>query len=443
MMVVGTEELTLRKPSERMRESNFELLRILSMVLIVAAHWGHGFTGIPYQDFSVPNLCIYHVVRGFGQIGVVIYILISGYFLCKSTFKIQTFLRTALQVMFYCFIIMIVDMIVFPEDQWSVKRIISYLLLLGHGDFWFVGPYIVMFLLSPFINFIITRLQKSGFLLLIVIMGVIVSLLPSITGNQIPGNYLKDNIAFFILIYLIGAFFRFYPEEIKNKRFIQWGCVAYTILYVMFMIVPSVSGKQYFLCGYFQNRGNYLNVLLASLIFLRFRDMRIKQSKVINTISASTFGIYLLHESFLMRQRFWSGLLHADDYIRSEWIFILLHAVISISLVFAVCSLIDIARKRFLEKPLFDLINKKLDGVFKKINRLLSFKPSDPISDCGIRNLSSHAAYLAMAVPLSVLLPYDRFLTFLSLTLIYFTILLFVWNVQKAVKGKRIFLVRE
>ena len=69
------------------RSSNFELLRIICMVLIVAHHFAC------HSDFSstissLNNAVIKTLIIG-GRLGVNVYVLISGYFLINSKFKIN------------------------------------------------------------------------------------------------------------------------------------------------------------------------------------------------------------------------------------------------------------------------------------------------------------------------------------------------------------------
>ena len=64
------------------RESNFELLRIVSMLFIVAAHFSL------YNDFDggmlLGNQFIYSFFRCGGKLGVFLFLLITGYFMINS-----------------------------------------------------------------------------------------------------------------------------------------------------------------------------------------------------------------------------------------------------------------------------------------------------------------------------------------------------------------------
>lgn len=89
---------------QKERDSSFELLRIFSMLLIVMHHYSvHG--GF---DFMIPfNLNLYFVqcLDMGGKLGVNLFVLISGYFLCRSEFRLKRIIKLELEVIFYSLII--------------------------------------------------------------------------------------------------------------------------------------------------------------------------------------------------------------------------------------------------------------------------------------------------------------------------------------------------
>lgn len=80
----------------RTRESNFELLRIVCMFMIV---WNHFFTHGPWQDAGI-NSYLAHIFS-FGKAGVDIFVMISGWFLVNSKFKSKSALKVLGQGLLY------------------------------------------------------------------------------------------------------------------------------------------------------------------------------------------------------------------------------------------------------------------------------------------------------------------------------------------------------
>lgn len=102
-----------------------------------------------------------------------------------------------------------------------------------------------------------------------------------------------------------------------------------------------------------------LAVASAVCAFLFFKNLKMGYSKVINTIAASAFGVLLIHaNSDSMRQWLWRDMLDNVGHYAGN---IYLHAIVSVFAVYVVCTLIDFARIQFLEKPVFKMLDSKLN----------------------------------------------------------------------------------
>ena len=86
--------------NEKKRESNFELLRIISMIMIIAHHMILHSNLIYYNDYGIKKIIVSFVLYG-GKIGVILFILISGYYMVDSKFKIKKFFSTQLVLRFF------------------------------------------------------------------------------------------------------------------------------------------------------------------------------------------------------------------------------------------------------------------------------------------------------------------------------------------------------
>lgn len=69
-----------RKP----RQSNFELLRIFAMLLIILFHYVYnGGFNLETSEFCL-NKCVLRTLGFGGKLGVELFVLITGYFLSKN-----------------------------------------------------------------------------------------------------------------------------------------------------------------------------------------------------------------------------------------------------------------------------------------------------------------------------------------------------------------------
>lgn len=104
-------------------------------------------------------------------------------------------------------------------------------------------------------------------------------------------------------------------------------------------------------------------VVTAVCAFMYFKDLPMRYSPFINAVGASTFGVLLIHaNSDTMRQWLWQDTFDNVGWYASDYL--VLHAVFSVVLIFALCAAIDYARSRWLERPLF----RRMDVSLAKHN---------------------------------------------------------------------------
>lgn len=107
------------------------------------------------------------------------------------------------------------------------------------------------------------------------------------------------------------------------------------------------------------------NVILALLTavcsFMWFKNIKLPQSKYINMVGGSTFGVLLIHaNSDTMRRWLWQDLLDNVGHYSDEYFW--MRPIVAVFCIFIVCIVIDRLRIVFIEHPLFTYMkNKVLD----------------------------------------------------------------------------------
>ena len=127
---------------------------------------------------------------------------------------------------------------------------------------------------------------------------------------------------------------------------LSWASVV--ALATLSRMVEKNIGISYF----FVSDSNKILALATGVsAFLFFKNVNIGHSKVINTIAASTFGVLLIHaNSNTMRRWLWQDTFkNVGTYESGN---VVIHAVVSVILIYAVCTVIDICRIKLLENPL-------------------------------------------------------------------------------------------
>ena len=113
------------------RLSNFELLRIISMILIVINHYVVS-SGVLDLEFNI-NRVILQLFGIGGKIGVTLFVLISGYFLIDSKFKMRKLLKIILETLFYSVSIYFL-LWAFQKQKFSIKGMIKVFLPITMGE---------------------------------------------------------------------------------------------------------------------------------------------------------------------------------------------------------------------------------------------------------------------------------------------------------------------
>lgn len=368
-----------QKSNKVMRNSNLELYRIVLMLGIIAHHYVVNSGLLSMLDFNAnPLNTVYLQLFGwFGKTGINCFLLITGYFMCKQNFKWQKFLKLYLEIKFYKLIIYFI-FVVSGYQEFSLgvlfKSLFSIAYSVGNG---FTSSFVALYLLIPFLNILIKNLNKKLHFSLILILILVFTVTSTFFFNAS-----FEYIGWYCTIYIIGAFLRLYPVKfLNNKRFLFIAVVLANAV-VWLSILLSDFGLP-INAYYLVSDSNKIMALITSvLMFSLFNNIKVKQSKWINTVASSVFGVLLIHaNSDTMRTFLWCDVLKCTDYFNAPIYILLLHSVLSVIGVFTICVIIDQIRIIVLEKPLFNLIytnSTRIENFFEnkyqKMKKHICFK---------------------------------------------------------------------
>lgn len=336
------------------RQSNFEVLRIILILFILALHYLNSNYGGALNTKNISNKEInYYIIRIIESLCIIAvncFVLITGYFSYKQTkIKIKKIMDIFLIVFFYntlIYIIMCVTKIItFSNDTFKM-----YLSTFYKSGLWFITIYIILVLLIPFINIVINRISKKSMKILIGIMFVAFSIFPTFLAN----TTVKDNgygIINFVMLYLIGAYINKYKANKKN-------IFMYLLVYIaMAGCTYYVSIKNILVAGAF-HYNTVFNIIGSTSFFLMFTKINIK-SRLINKISKHTLSIYIIHANNFIIKRIYQNLLKSNLFWKSE--FIVIHLLVSIMIIFIACLFIDIIREFIFKNTINKFMkNKKI-----------------------------------------------------------------------------------
>ena len=298
----------------RIRQSNFELMRIISMFFIVLWHvilngnlLSNTVDVTNFTFYLIMFIIVFHVNS---------FLLLTGYFQVDSKFKLSKLISLLFQLVFYNLIINI-TLYKFGLVEYTNVEFIKSILFYNTSSYWFISCYIILYCLSPFLNKLIHSLDKLEFKNNIIVLLLFFSVLPIVT-NKLFLYHNGLGIIQFILMYFLGAYIK--KTEIDKRLFKNFNIIQKRILLlIMFslcvifnlslfylqkqmnglnsnILVDISSGINLFLFNY----SNPIIIIQSIAVFVFFSTLNIK-NKLINYISSLTLGVYLLHDNYNLR----------------------------------------------------------------------------------------------------------------------------------------------
>lgn len=362
--------------SKKTRNSSIELLRILAMFFVVLSHYSvHGQLEAVDLPLSFNRILLDITVTG--NLGVDIFIIISGFFLINSKFKLNKLIKLIGQVLFYSIIIYLIFVLT-GLKQFDLFDFACSLLPITTKQYWFVTVYVTLYLLHPFINIFLKNINKKQHIIFFSIIIFIWSIIPTM-GSRF--DFYGNEFAQFVMLYSIGAYFQLYPINTKKEKTLSIILIVANILICIFIMFLEYRISLIRIIGVDNcGRSSIFIILLASGLFLIFKNLKIKDSNIINTITKCTFGVYLIHDNNYVREWLWNDVFPNSSYVNTNKL--ALHLISSVIIIYVVCTAIDYIRITLFEKPVFKLLNKPIDSVeiklktafdevYKKIDELL------------------------------------------------------------------------
>ena len=352
-------EYKIALADRQIRNSSIELLRIISMFMIVFHHFAvHGGFEWNVNELTIPHFWYNFIMMG-GKIGVDIFVLISGYFLINSKEKLFDFKRILKywgQVFFYS-ILLYVFLKSFVSSGLEMKFLIKACFPITFGGWWFASTYFVMYLMHPFLNKLFNSLDKKAYQTLLVMTIACWSIIPTFTTKSYEGN----SLLWFITLYAIAGYIRKFGLNKKYTTkyyFLFW--LIFSILTYLSSVVFTIMGTKWEIFAahstYFYGQEK-LSILLTSLsLFMVFTSLKMRYYKWINIIASATFGVYLIHDNKVVRSFLWFNIFKNAQFQHSN--FIIPYSIMVVVLVYVVCTVIDLLRQKVVERPFMWIVNK-------------------------------------------------------------------------------------
>lgn len=267
------------------RNSAHELLRIIAMFMIVWYHLMLYYLNMTTHDGSLDY--IYEALLPTLHIGVILFVLISGYYGIKAS--ISGFLKLFMITLIYYLPLELVRCIHHHGD------VISTLQFITNTPYWYVRTYLFLYIISPILNKYIATSDRRRVNLMTLFLGAIAVYFGSTHGD--PSLADGKNIVNFIFLYFLGNGIAYYKE--RWMKVSNWTLVStWLILNSSIFINLLLAGKDSTLGELVWNLSfpycSPLLIINALLLFVWISKHQF-YSKVVNYIATSMFAVYLIH----------------------------------------------------------------------------------------------------------------------------------------------------
>ncbi|MCM1122523.1 MAG: acyltransferase [Eubacterium sp.] len=334
------------------RQANFELLRIVAMLMIIVLHYLNksNLLLLYTQEHMAVNY-VMHLIIAFCIVAVNCYVLLSGYFLVESAWKPGRVVSLVAQILFYSLLIPVVLICagVVSAGDLTVYDWLGFVLPIETEHYWFATAYLIMYVFAPLVAAGAKAVEKKT---LQIVIGILL-LFFSVGKSLVPATFATDHYGYdygwFLCLFLIAAYIRLHGCPKLEKRKNAW--ILYIGMSLGIFLLAEVSGilaEVLHPFAYYMDMPttyNHILCLLASIgLFMAFKDMKSWEGKaadLFRRLAPYTFGVYLLHEHVLIRNQ-WIKWLRVDE-VWGSWMFIP-HMIVCVLIVYAAGTVVDYGR---------------------------------------------------------------------------------------------------
>ncbi len=338
---------------QKVKEANLELLRCIAMMMVIVLHYlgKGGILGNVAEPAMSATGTVAWLLEAFCIVAVNVYMLISGYFLSTSSFKLSRLLQLWLQLWFYSVGVGVLAAALglVPGEMLNTNYLLKLLFPVSMGHYWFLTAYIFLYLLLPMVTVALKRMNQCQMRVTMVSLLVVFSLAKSVFPVRLEMDGKGYDCLWYLCVFVFAAYIRrfggdFFDSKRKGLALYVMGSIAVFVeimgLHMLYVRTGSLG-----LLLTVSTEYNHIFPLLAAVgLFVVFKNVKISGgfARAICKIAPYTLGVYLLHENIGVRN-IWQNWLGAD---RIGSVAALLGwTCVAVVIVFAVGIVVDFLRE--------------------------------------------------------------------------------------------------
>lgn len=338
------------------RMVNLEILRCLAMMLVVVLHYlgkGNLLQNLSGAEMSMVGIAAW-VLEAFCIVAVNVYMLISGYFLCTSSFKLSRLIKLWLQVWTYSVVVGLIAAFtgILPAGEADIHYFLTLLFPISMDHYWFMTAYVFLYLLLPIIGEGVRRMTKAQMQLTLALLLTAFCLMKTVLPVRLEMDKNGYDCLWYVCVFITAAYIRRFGMrflESKARAIAIYGiaCLGVITEAFVFRMIYLKTGSLGLILNISYEYNHLLPFLAALGLFGFF--LKVKGTGIIANLAAKiapfTLGVYLLHENVGLRYA-WPHLLGAGaiDSVGE----LLVRTIVAASTVFTIGIVVEAARTRLM-----------------------------------------------------------------------------------------------
>lgn len=361
----------LNTPQPPARQANLELLRCVAMMMVIVLHYlGKGNLLVSLKEgWLYPTESIAWLLESFCIVAVNVYMFISGYFLCTSSFKPSRLIQLWFQVWMYSVAVGLLGALtgVMEETAFDTHFLLTLIFPVAMNHYWFMTAYIILYLLLPFLGMAVQKMTKRQLQITVLLLLFVFSLQKSVLPVRLETDGLGYDCLWYVCVFVAAAYVRRFGIPFLEKR--GRGIALYAGCCLLIFCGTMILREVYLRTGRLERmiqmcmEYNHILPFLATVgLFGAFRRLKVsgKFAALVCKIAPYTLGVYLLHENLGLRYS-WQNWLGADKLLERVPFYpymsalgrlglgdsvsgLLLHVALAVVCVFAIGILVDMLR---------------------------------------------------------------------------------------------------
>lgn len=283
------------------RNYGIDLLRIIAMFYVVLLHsFGVFIRDMPADRFAYYACWFFEI---FAYCAVNVFAIITGYVSYRSKKRkgiFSNYVQLWLEVVFYCFIITVIFLIISPSEVPKKQLLYSFVPVLGR-NYWYFTAYTGLVVLMPILDIGLRKISKTDAKKLFVIIISLFSIYAVMNdGYGLYGGY---TVIWLVILYILGAIIKKCDLFSKLKK---RTIVITMILLFLATVIHKYIGKDLIIANIYLSNifsvsyvsPTIVGISILYVILFSKINFNEKLKKIITFFSPATFAIYLLNSNY-------------------------------------------------------------------------------------------------------------------------------------------------